>query len=124
MLELLSVGAGGFLGSICRYLVAGAVQSLAGATFPYGTLLINTSGCLAIGYLGGTLETQGVPGPTARLFLMVGFLGGYTTWSTFALESLALVHERSWLALLGYVGGHMALGFGAVALGFGLSRWR
>jgi len=92
--EVLLVGTGGFLGASLRFVVSGLVQRLdpAGA-FPYGTLSVNVLGCLVIGVLGGLADTKGVIGPTARLVVILGVLGGFTTYSTFAYEPLALLRD-------------------------------
>jgi len=78
-------------------------------------------GCLTIGLLGGWADNAGLFGPSARLFLFVGVLGGFTTFSTFGYETMALLRDKATLATFLYVGLHLFLGFGAVALGYGLS---
>ena len=88
------VGLGGFVGSIVRYFVGGWVhRSLSLSTFPVGTLVVNVSGCFLIGLLGGAVAARQAFGPDARLFLMIGVLGGYTTFSSFAYETLSLVRD-------------------------------
>jgi len=91
--QLLWVGLGGFVGSAARFAVGGLVHRLAPmSTFPWGTLAVNVSGCLAIGFLSGLLEIRQLLGPSWRLFLMIGVLGGFTTFSSFAFETLGLLH--------------------------------
>lgn len=91
-MKLLLIGGGGFLGAVLRHLVGGWAQRLpSGDTFPIGTLVVNVTGCLAIGMLAELAETRGALTPEARAFLMVGVLGAYTTFSTFASESLNLL---------------------------------
>ena len=125
MWQIILVGVGGFVGSILRYLVSGWVQGLTGSpTFGYGTLSVNVVGCLAIGLLGGWADNAGLLGPSARLFLLIGVLGGFTTFSTFGYETMALLRDKEMLNALLYVGLHLFLGFGAVALGYGLSTWK
>jgi len=122
MWQIMIVGLGGFVGSIFRYLVSGWVQRLADSpTFGYGTLSINVLGCLTIGLLGGWADNAGLLGPSMRLFLLVGVLGGFTTFSTFGYETMALLRDKAMLAALLYIGLHLLLGLGAVALGYGLS---
>ncbi len=122
MWQIILVGAGGFVGSILRYLVSGWVQGLLDRpTFGCGTLSVNVLGCLAIGLLGGWADNAGLLGPSARLFLLVGVLGGFTTFSTFGYETMAMLRDKASLDALLYVGLHLLLGFGAVALGYGLS---
>lgn len=125
MHQIIIVGVGGFIGSIFRYLMSGWVQRLSGdAPFPYGTLSVNVLGCLAIGLLGGWADNAELFSPSARLFLLVGLLGGFTTFSTFGYESMALLRDKEMLYALLYVGGHLLVGLAAVALGYGLSNLR
>jgi fluoride exporter len=91
MLQVFLVGAGGFLGAILRYAVGGWVHDmLNNASFPYGTLIVNAIGCLLIGFLSGLAESRSVFGPQARLFIFIGILGGFTTFSSFAYETFSL----------------------------------
>ena len=91
MLRVLLVGLGGFVGSILRYLLSGLAQTLFGAArFPVGTVLVNLTGCYAIGLLSQLTESQGVFRDLTRSFLFVGILGGFTTFSTLSSESLNL----------------------------------
>lgn len=94
MQEVLLVGAGGFLGASLRFMVSGLVQRLDPVgSFPYGTLSVNVLGCLVIGFLGGLADARHVLGPSARLITIIGVLGGFTTFSTFAYETLALLRD-------------------------------
>ena len=115
MTRFLLVGAGGALGAVARY----AVSLLAARwpAFPVGTLAINVAGCLAIGLLGSTVTSE-----PARLFLLTGILGGFTTFSAFGLETQALASQgRPGLAAL-YVALSVGAGLGAVWLGKALAR--
>jgi CrcB protein len=108
--KLLLVGAGGFLGSVARYLLCGWVQQLCReSTFPYGTMAVNLLGCFLIGVLAQLSESRGIPSSEARLFLTIGLLGGFTTFSTFSVESLQLLREGQSLAAAAYIGGHVVL---------------
>ena len=90
----LIVGCGGFFGAMLRYGLSGVVQRLVPfASFPFGTLSVNVAGSLLIGVVAGLVEFRQVLGPDARLFLMIGLLGGFTTFSSFAYETLALGQE-------------------------------
>ncbi|HHB91028.1 MAG TPA: fluoride efflux transporter CrcB [Anaerolineae bacterium] len=94
MLELMIIGAGGFLGAISRYLLAGWVQSVSrSAYFPFGTLAVNVMGSFLLGFLARSAVQQQVLGPEARMFLLIGFLGAFTTFSTFSLETLTLLAD-------------------------------
>jgi CrcB protein len=112
------VGAGGFVGSVLRYLVGGAVQVvIAGSTFPYGTLTVNVSGCFVIGLLSQLIEAHSALGPGTRAFLVVGLLGGYTTFSTFGNESVNLVRDGQRFDAGMNICGHLVLALSAVWLG-------
>ena len=116
---VLSVG--GVLGVNARYWLGVVINRWAGAQFPWATFAINVSGSFAIGLLS-LLLGRWLPHPHARLFVVVGFLGGYTTFSSFSFESLAL-WERGELGLcIAYMGGSVAAGFAAVVLGTALGR--
>ena len=122
--QLLYVGAGGFIGSALRFLVGGWAQRLAPmGGFPVGTLAVNVIGCLAIGLLGGLADQRQVLDAGQRLFLMVGVLGGFTTFSSFALETLGLTQDGDlFRALLNFLL-QLVLGFSAAAAGYMAARW-
>lgn len=122
-MEYLVVGLGGFLGANARYVVANWMGQRYGLNFPYGTLLINVSGSFVIGvFLGLITERYGLH-PYWRLWFSVGFLGAYTTFSTFSYESLALILQGAWgLGVLNIVGS-VVLGLGATLGGLVLARW-
>lgn len=127
MIRLLLVGAGGFIGSVLRYLVSGYVQQWSKSIgFPYGTLAVNVIGCLLIGFLAALVETRGLFTPEARAFVFIGLLGGFTTFSTFGNESMNLWRDGENLLVLANITGHLLLGLGAVWLGRGLALqlWR
>lgn len=125
MRNIIIVGLGGFIGSVLRYMVSGWIQTLSGRPFfPYGTLGVNVLGCLLIGLLGGWAENAELFSPSVRLFLLLGLLGGFTTFSTFGYETVALLRDRELAAAFGYVGLHLLGGFAAVAVGYGLSNLR
>lgn len=94
-LTLIFVGSG--VGGILRYAVAGFVQNLWRPTFPLGTLIVNLSGCLAIGFLATALSGSLVR-EEYRIAILIGVLGGYTTFSTFGRETLSLLQDGQWLA--------------------------
>jgi fluoride exporter len=120
--DYLLVGLGGFLGTNARYFVANWIGGRYGTSFPYGTLLINVSGSFLIGLFLRLITERFLMHPHWRLFFAVGFLGGYTTFSTFSFESLALIQNGYWqLALLNMLGSVM-LGLGATLCGVALAR--
>ena len=116
--KILWVGFGGFLGSIGRYLLSEYVQHLLRNTgFPYGTLAVNLIGCLFIGFLSQWAATRGFLSPDARLFVFVGLLGGFTTFSTFGNETMNLWQAGASAAACANVVVHVILGLGAAWLG-------
>ena len=119
MKEILLVGLGGFLGSAARYKLGGLVLHLAGqGRFPFGTFTVNILGCLLIGGLMGAADRYNVLGPDTRLFLIVGLLGGFTTFSAFGLEAMELMRRGDLGIAMLYAGASVVLGIAAVWLGF------
>jgi CrcB protein len=120
-------GVGGFIGSALRYGLGGWLARVkGGATFPWETLVINVSGCLVIGILAALAETRGVfAGPT-RVFVFVGVLGGFTTFSTFGYETFQLLRAGQFAAAAASASLQVVLGLGAVWAGDTLVRavWR
>ncbi|MGF0068351.1 fluoride efflux transporter CrcB [Candidatus Spyradosoma sp. SGI.093] len=117
------VGLGSFLGGVARYATARAVHAwLPAAAFPLGTFVANVAGCFLIGALSGVFERGGVADPALRLFLTVGFCGGFTTFSTFANENLHLLQGRAFLLAALYAGLSLACGLAAAWGGHWLAR--
>ncbi len=117
---------GGSLGTLCRYYVADWGQHRWGVFFPYGTLLVNLLGCLLIGLLLGGFERRfealaAVP-VELRLMLMTGFLGAFTTFSSYELEAFVLLRQGAWERALIYILGSIVLGLLLVLLGARLGR--
>ena len=117
LMNILMVAAGGGLGSVMRYLLAGWCQAWLRTTFPVGTLIVNVLGCLAIGVLN-TAFAHFVPiREEYRVGLTVGVLGGFTTFSTFANENLALLRDGNFLLFALYTTLSVLLGLTATFLG-------
>jgi len=114
------VAIGGALGSVARYGCTGLVARWAGITFPWGTLLVIVSGSLVIGVLGALATADGKPlvAGDARAFLMVGVLGGFTTFSSFSIDTLSLARSGAWGAAGANVVGSVVLCLVAVAIGY------
>ena len=93
MMKWVQLAIGGVAGTFARYLLAGAVYAVFGTGFPYGTLAVNLTGCFLIGFLAALAEEKFLLGPSARLLLMVGFCGAFTTFSTFMLETANLMKD-------------------------------
>ena len=100
MVSYLCIAAGGALGSVARYWLSGIVARHSGEGFPWGTLLVNVSGSLAIGFFATYFGPEGRDSVSAeaRQFVIIGILGGYTTFSAFSLQTLALARNGNWLA--------------------------
>lgn len=118
---VLLAGAGSFFGGAARYLVSLALKP-ASKGFPWATLAANLAGCLLIGLLWGWFSRSATGGDGLMLFLMVGFCGGFTTFSTFSKEALILLQSGSVWGFAAYVAVSVAVGVAAVALGFSLTR--
>jgi len=122
MRNWLNLAAGGIAGTAARYVLAGSVNRLMGADFPYGTLVVNASGCFLIGLFDSMAEFRFLIGPAGRLLLMTGFCGAYTTFSTLLLETSNLVRDgETGRALLNFFGSGI-VGFILLRLGMQLGR--
>ena len=99
MMSYLWVAIGGALGSVARFWCSGFVAQTVGGTFPWGTMAVNVVGSFVIGFFGTLTGADGrfLVAPDMRTFVMVGFCGGYTTFSSFSLQTLALVRDGEWL---------------------------
>jgi CrcB protein len=123
MPHFLWVGVGGFIGSVLRFWLSGLVQDWSRRDdFPTGTLAVNVAGCFVIGLLAQLAESRGALTPEARAFLIVGILGGFTTFSTFGNETLNLRRDSETLLAFVNVAAHLILGLGAVWLGRALGQ--
>lgn len=116
-LNLLIIALGGALGAVSRFLLGNGVSRALGSALPYGTFVINIVGCFAMGFLMTIIVDREMLPAAWRLFLCVGFLGGFTTFSSFGYEALMLLTEGKLLAVLAYVGGSVVLGLVAAAAG-------
>lgn len=121
-MEYLWVGLGGFLGANARFVLSGWITDRLGATFPAHTLLINVSGSFGIGLILMILTDRLLLDSAWRLFLVVGFLGGYTTFSSYSFEALSLVQEGRWISALLYGASSNGLGLLATGLGMAVAR--
>jgi CrcB protein len=115
--SLLIVGAGSFVGGICRYLTQLYVQKSFPSSIPLGTLAANVIGCFIIGIIYALAERGNYLSPAARLLLATGFCGGYTTFSSFAAENVSLLQSGEFFYTAAYILASVILGFTAVYLG-------
>jgi CrcB protein len=116
--KFLLIGLGGFVGAVSRYAVGGVVQNVSKSiAFPYGTIAVNVIGCFLIGSLAYLAETRSLFSANTRMFLFIGVLGAFTTFSTFANETLELLRgNNQGLALLN-IAAHFLLCISAVVAG-------
>jgi fluoride exporter len=121
--ELVWVGIGGALGAIARYVVGRELTERVGDLFPWGTFTVNVTGALLIGVLFALLTEKGIGHDQLRLFLVVGFLGGYTTFSSYTLEAVNLLESGDWTTALVYLIGSNLLGLLACVVGMTTTRW-
>ena len=122
-MRLLLVCAGGALGSSARYLVSSWMAGRFGSAFPWGTLTVNVAGSFLIGLIATLADDVGSVGPEGRLFLVVGVLGGFTTFSSFSLETLRLAEQNEMVRALWNVFVSITLSLLAAMLGIMAGRW-
>ena len=120
--HLVLIGLGGFAGAIARYVVDGWVSGLTRGGFPWGTLAINASGSFVLGLLAALTIDRSLLSPEIRGPVMIGFIGAYTTFSTWMLESSRLLEAGNWAGALGNLGGSVAVGLLAVFAGLTVGR--
>lgn len=121
--KLLYISIGAVLGACARYLLSNYVAKHAYSAFPYGTLLINVTGSLLLGFFLIVATERLFIGERWRLLVAVGFCGSYTTFSSYAFESFAMMEQGQWSQLALNVVGSNILCIGAVVLGAALARW-
>ena len=119
---LFYVALGSAIGGVARYLLGGLAQRLFDTTFPIGTLLINISGSLLLGAFVRYATATPTFSPDLRAFLTIGLCGGYTTFSTFSYETVALLDDGEWTRAGLYVGASVLLALLGTLLGFMLAR--
>lgn len=123
MTNTLLAGIGGLIGSILRYLMVNLIFNFVEyPDFPYGTLTVNIIGCFLIGLLSGLAETRDIITPELRVFLFIGILGGFTTFSSFGYDTFGLLRDGSFLYAAINIIVQVFVGLGAVWLGYSLAR--
>jgi len=122
LLNLLLIAIGGALGSTARYLFSLLIHRASGTLFPIGTFAVNCVGCLVFGAIAGAAEQRVQIAPELRLFLLVGILGGFTTFSSYAFESFVLVRDGQFAAALVNIVGQVIAGLGGMWIGFAIGR--
>jgi fluoride exporter len=114
--------AGGF-GTLARYGLGGLMQEITGKLFPWGTVTVNLLGCLAFGLIWSLSEGRWSISGETRAILLVGFMGGFTTFSSYMYEFSGQLRDAQWLAASGYFALHNLGGWGAMIVGLLLGRW-
>lgn len=112
----------GAIGTLARYALQGLVQIKMGSTFPYGTLLINLTGCFFLGLVGQITLNRMIISPEWRVAIAVGFFGGYTTFSSFGWEAAKMLEAGEWLRASTYVAASVVLGLFLSAAGIRLAN--
>ena len=117
-MRLLLIAVFGAIGTLARYGLQGFLQVKMGSTFPYGTLVINLTGCFFLGLIGQITLNRMVVSPELRMAIAIGFFGGYTTFSSYGLQTLNLARDGEWLGVALNIVGSNVLGLLAVYLGW------
>lgn len=121
-MALILIGLGGFAGAISRYLVDGVVSDRTGGAFPWGTLAVNATGSFVLGLLFAMTAERAILPAEIRGPVMIGFIGAYTTFSTYMLESWTLIESGSWGPAFANLGGSVVVGLLAVTAGLVVGR--
>ncbi len=121
--NILVVAFGGGIGAATRYSLSNVVHRFIGSSFPYGTLTVNILGCLLIGVLMTMFEERFLVNPSQRIFLTIGILGGFTTFSTFSYETIMMLKDSEFLYAGLNIIGSVALCLGATHLGMILGKY-
>src|SRR5689334_21872186 len=123
MRELGLLAVAGAVGTLLRYALGGALQRWIGSDFPWGTLTVNALGCFLFGLVWMMAEERLLISGQTRFILLTGFMGAFTTFSTFAFETTGFLRDSQWLLAAANLLGQNALGLACVFLGFLASRW-
>ena len=122
MQKYLLIALGGALGSIARYWVGTTIAARTGARFPYGTLVVNITACIVIGFTLTFLAERADINPAWRFLIPIGFIGAYSTFSTYEWETLATMRSGAFAIAALYAGGSLILGLGATWCGSALAK--
>jgi len=121
-MNLLIIGIGGFIGAVMRYLVSGWAHRIAGASFPYGTLTVNVLGSFLLGFFLIIAEGRFIISPQIRNLIATGFLGAFTTYSTFSFETIMLLKEMMYAQAILNISLNLIVGLFAIWMGITLAR--
>ncbi|MCE5303055.1 MAG: CrcB family protein [Planctomycetaceae bacterium] len=120
--KLLLLAVAGSLGTLARYELGGFVQNQCGKVFAWGTVTVNLLGCLAFGAVWSALEERWPDSGETRAIILIGFMGAFTTFSTFIFETNQLLRDSQWMSALGYFALHNVGGLAALAIGLVVGR--
>ena len=122
MRQVLAIAAGGAVGSLMRFWMSNWVHSFADRSFPYGTLVVNVLGCLLMGFLFVLFIDRLSDNPVLRAGILIGVLGGFTTFSSFSIETFNLIEQGAWAKAAANMSGSLVLCVGATWIGALLGR--
>jgi CrcB protein len=122
ILPVALIAVGGAIGSVARYLLSTFVLRISGSLFPFGTFAVNLLGCIVFGLIAGAADQRVPLGSAPRAFLLVGVLGGFTTFSSYAFESFWLLRDGHLAAASVNIVGQVILGIAGLAIGFAIAR--
>ena len=122
LIKLLCIALAGGLGALSRYLLAGTIQEMAGQSFPLGTAFVNILGCFLFGFIVTLIDERMVLPPGLKPYLLTGFMGAFTTFSTYAFETASLIRYSEWLLAAANVLGQTVLGVAFLFAGIFLAR--
>jgi CrcB protein len=120
--KILWLAVAGAAGTLARYALAGGVHRFTGQAYPWGTLTVNAIGCLLFGLVWSVSESRLLISPQARPFILTGFMGAFTTFSTYAFESSQLMRDGQWIAAIANIASQNMLGLACTIAGFALGR--
>ncbi|OGQ60554.1 MAG: chromosome condensation protein CrcB [Deltaproteobacteria bacterium RIFCSPLOWO2_02_FULL_53_8] len=121
-MKILLIALAGALGTLARWWISGAAQKAAGGVFPWGTFAVNMLGCFLFGAIWSAAEERMLIGPVARIVILSGFMGAFTTFSSYMFETAALMRDSQWLYAFGNIALQNITGIIFIALGFALGR--
>jgi CrcB protein len=120
--RIFSIGVAGFIGTLLRYWLSGVIAKRYGETFPFGTLAVNLIGCFVIGFLFYLFYDRALASPTARTTIFIGLLGGFTTFSSYGLQTFTLLRDGElFLALVNIIASNV-IGLVLVWVGYSLAK--
>lgn len=121
--QLVLLAVAGAVGTLARYWLSAFIHRVCGAGFPWGTLVVNVTGCLLFGFFWTLAEERMLISGQARIVILTGFMGAFTTFSTFAFETAQMLSDAEWFRALGNIAIENVVGIAAVFLGFAIGRF-